>query len=73
MKKKEAIKILQRQLSKIDNRVSDDAWIFQTAEYIRQFFGEQSTQYSFISQFQFTVKHYGDMSDDDIRYYLKEN
>jgi dipeptidyl aminopeptidase/acylaminoacyl peptidase len=54
---KKAIDILQKQKAKIDdqNHPNDENWVFQTASYIKDFFGDKSTEYSFIVQFSFYV------------------
>jgi hypothetical protein len=57
MTTKKAIEILTKQRDKIDdiNYPNDETWVYQTAEYIRQFFGENSTQFSYINRFSFSV------------------
>jgi hypothetical protein len=57
MNKKSAIRILEIQKQKLDdvNLYKDETWVFQTASYIKDFFGENSTEYVFISQFTFGV------------------
>ncbi|MCK4664498.1 MAG: hypothetical protein KAT68_16635 [Bacteroidales bacterium] len=58
MNRKSAIKILRKQKAKLTdkNHYNDETWVFQTASYIKDFFGYNSTEYSFISKFSFTVK-----------------
>jgi len=74
MKVKNAIDILQKQKAKIDDpkHVNDDNWVFQTASYIKEFFGIESTEYSFIRQFHFYVKSTNWDSSDDINRWLAE-
>ncbi len=57
MNMNKAIEILQKQKLKLDdqNILKDETWVFQTASYIKDFFGENSTEYSFISKFEFKV------------------
>ncbi|WP_298146839.1 hypothetical protein [Flavobacterium sp.] len=57
MNRKKAIEILQKQKQKLDNPnfLKDENWVFQTASYIKDFFGESSTEYFFISKFEFTA------------------
>lgn len=57
MNNKKAIEILQKQKLKLDNPnfLKDETWVFQTASYIKDFFGENSAEYVFISKFQFRV------------------
>ena len=58
MRKSKAIKILQTQKAKVldVNTYNDETWVFQTGSFIKDFFGEDSAEYSFISQFTFMVK-----------------
>jgi hypothetical protein len=55
MKKEKAIEILRRQQSKINSiTVADsETWIFQTASYIKLFFGEDSPEMKAINQFRY--------------------
>ena len=57
MNSRKAIEILQKQKLKLDNPnfLKDENWVFQTASYIKDFFGENSTEYFFISKFQFSA------------------
>ena len=57
MNSKKAIEILKIQIEKLDNPKirKDENWIFQTASYIKDFFGKESAEYSFISNFNFKV------------------
>jgi hypothetical protein len=57
MNNKKAIEILQKQIHKLDDaRVhKDENWVYQTASYIKDFFGESSTEYTFICNFSFKV------------------
>jgi len=32
---------------------NDDTWVFQSASFVKDFFGEDSTEYNWISQFEF--------------------
>ncbi|MDD4730203.1 MAG: hypothetical protein PHN55_15810 [Dysgonamonadaceae bacterium] len=72
MNKKNAIKVLENQKSKlIDNKIyKDETWVFQTASFIKDFFGEDSTEYSFISQFNFYVKVPNGTSPEETRFLL---
>jgi hypothetical protein len=71
---KKAIDILQKQKAKIDDpqHRNDDNWVFQTASYIKDFFGFESTEYSFIGQFHFYVQSTNWDSDEVVRYRLSE-
>lgn len=75
MTKEKAIQILTRQRDKLDDPKvpNDDAWIFQTADYIRQFFGDNSQQFSYISQFKFGVWYKTSDSSDVIKARLDQN
>ncbi len=59
MNKRKAIKILEEQKQKIlsSEHPNDDEWIFETASYIKDFFGFDSTEYSWISQFKWHVAY----------------
>lgn len=74
MTKEKAIEILKRQRDKLDieKHTNDEAWIFQTAEYIRQFFGENSTQFSFISQFKWHVLRSPWDSNELVKHWLDQ-
>lgn len=68
-----AIDILKRQKTKIDdfdNR--NQNWVFQTASYIKDFFGEDSTEFSFICQFKFSVVSTNWDRPEDVRRWLSE-
>jgi hypothetical protein len=58
MNKKKAIRILEEQKQKVlsSEHPNTDEWIFETASYIKEFFGFESTEYSWISQFKWYVK-----------------
>lgn len=58
MTKKKAIEILKNQIVKFDNIkiYRDETWIHQTASYIKDFFGENSTEYKFVTTFEFDVE-----------------
>jgi len=58
MNKKKVIKVLEQQKAKIldKNHYNDETWVFQTASYIKDIFGEKSTEYDYISRFTFTVQ-----------------
>jgi hypothetical protein len=62
MNNKKAIQILESQIEKLDNPKirKDENWIFQTASYIKDFFGKDSAEYTFISNFNFKIpfNHY---------------
>lgn len=59
MKLKRAIKILEEQKQKVlsSDHPNNEEWIFETASYIKEFFGINSTEYSWISQFKWHVKY----------------
>lgn len=52
MTTKQAIEILKRQRAKLD-QPNDETWIFQTASFIKDFFGEKSVEFDMISNFNF--------------------
>ena len=58
MRKKKAIKILEEQRQKVLNPhyQNNQEWIFETASYIKNFFGVKSAEYAWISQFKWYVK-----------------
>jgi hypothetical protein len=66
MTRKNAIKILIRQKDKLADYTiyKDETWTFQTASFIKDFFGEQSPEFSFISQFKFTVFGHTGMTNE---------
>lgn len=66
MTDKQAIDILTRQRDKLTDQTiyKDENWTFQTASYIKDFFGEQSPEYSFIGQFTFTVLGHTGMTNE---------
>jgi len=72
MKPKQAIKILERQRDRISDPKfpNDETWVFQTTEHIKDFFGESSSQFAFISQFSFSVIGHPSTSDEKWRYEL---
>lgn len=74
MKVRKAITILEKQKSKIEdtNHYNDDNWVFQTAAYIKDFFGEKSPQFSFIKQFHFYVMSASWESEKGINQRLSE-
>ncbi|GEL11166.1 hypothetical protein SAMN05192550_1992 [Flavobacterium glycines] len=59
MNKKKAIRILEEQKQKIlsSEHPNNDEWTFETASYIKDFFGFDSTEYAWISQFKWHVKY----------------
>ena len=71
---KKAIQILKDQKFKIEDpkHINDESWVFQTASYIKDFFGEKSTEYSFICQFRFDVLASDWESDEYIRNLFSE-
>ena len=58
LRKKKAIKILEEQRQKVLNPhyQNNPEWIFETASYIKRFFGINSAEYGWISQFKWYVK-----------------
>lgn len=72
---KKAIDILKNQKDKLDRPNEfhrDENWVFQTASYIKDFFGDKSTEYSFISQFSFGVLRSNWDSDEDVRRWIAD-
>jgi hypothetical protein len=72
---KKAIAILKNQKEKLDHPTEfhrDENWVFQTASYIKDFFGDNSTEYSFISQFRFGVLRSNWDSDQDVSRWIAE-
>jgi hypothetical protein len=69
MTTKQAIEILKRQRDKLDdkNLPNDDTWVFQTASFVKDFFGEDSTEYNWISQFEFRTLVSSYWSDEQRR------
>jgi len=68
MRLKKAIEILKGQKDKLQSFENQNQnWVFQTASYIKDFFGENSTEFSFISQFRFEVVSSNWDSSEDIR------
>ena len=68
MTKKKAIEILRKQISKLDDIYiyKDEKWVFQTGSYLKDFFGEDSPEYSFISQFTFSVIHLSYNTNEEV-------
>ena len=64
--KKQAIHNLTQQITKLDDfdYIKKETWQPQTAEYIKQYFGEESNQYKFITAFNFTAQG-TNLSPDD--------
>lgn len=70
---KKAVDILKAQKAKLDNFDNKKQnWVFQTASYIKDFFGDNSTEFSFISQFHFHVTSTNYDSPEDVRRWLAE-
>ena len=69
MNKKKAIRILEEQKQKVlsSDHPNTDEWTFETASYIKDFFGFKSTEYSWIAQFKWHVKTLNTTSDKEIR------
>lgn len=74
MNKKKAIEILIQQKNKLEKSsfYQDETWVFHTASYIKDFFGESSTEFTFISQFRFTVISTNKTPEPDILYALDQ-
>lgn len=74
MKVKKAIIILEEQKQKVldSNYPNNDEWIVQTASYIKNFFGFESTEYSRIAQFKWYVRTDNLTSNDEVKRLLKE-
>ena len=65
---KKGIQILKKQKTKLNNFDNfDQNWVFQTASYVKDFFGETSTEFSFISQFHFHVTSTSWDSPQDVK------
>jgi hypothetical protein len=73
MNKKKAIRIINEQKEKIRNNpeLRNTQWNFQTASYIKDIFGKDSTEYSWISQFKWTVT-YVSVNDETPSYVKSE-
>jgi hypothetical protein len=72
---KKAIDILKNQKEKLDRPNEfhrDENWVFQTASYIKDFFGDKSTEFSFISQFSFGVLRSNWDSDKDVSRWIAD-
>jgi len=74
MKLKKAIEILEKQKQKVldPEYPNNDEWIVQTASYIKDFFGFDSTEYFRIANFKWSIKVINTTSKDDRKYFLKE-
>lgn len=73
MNKKKAIRIINEQKEKIRNNpeLRNTQWNFQTASYIKDIFGKDSTEYSWISQFKWVVT-YVSINDETPSYVKSE-
>lgn len=58
--KQQKIKLLDQQLYK------DENWVFQTGSYVKDFFGEHSTEYIFIKQFSFSLPYNPFLNNNEI-------
>lgn len=69
MTDRKAVEILTIQLDKIGDpkHPNNETWVIQTASYIADFFGKDSAQYSFITNFTFAVFGSSGWSDQDWR------
>lgn len=57
MKKQKSINILNNQKNKLNiPNKNDENWIIQTASYVKEIFGEESTEFEFIKKFTFEVE-----------------
>lgn len=74
MNRKKAKAILLKQKSKLTdiNYYNDENQVFQTGSYIKDLFGENSTEYNFISRFTFTIKVMSNTTVDERRQLLIE-
>ncbi|MDO6489869.1 MULTISPECIES: hypothetical protein [unclassified Cellulophaga] len=76
MRKKKAIRILEEQKQKVlsPDHPNNQEWIFETASYIKDFFGFESTEYAWIAQFKWHVKTLNTdfASNEEIREMLAE-
>lgn len=54
MNKRKAIKILKQQKDKIKKN-QNNQWIIETASYVKDFFGSDSVEYSWICKFKWSV------------------
>jgi len=78
MKLKKAIQILEEQKQKVlsPDHPNNDEWIIETASYIKDFFGFNSTEYSRIAQFKWGVFTTTNTSAEDLNQeiaYKKKN
>jgi hypothetical protein len=57
MNKRQAIKILEKQRDKLEDKsvYKDDIWVYQSASYIKDFFGEESPEFHFLKRFTFSA------------------
>jgi hypothetical protein len=69
MRKSKAIKMLSRQLAKLEDKdfIADEKWIIHTQDYIKYFFGDDSPQYDYIKKFTFYISYYVNTPDDKIK------
>lgn len=74
MKTEKAIKILLVQRDKLlDKKIyKDENWVFQTASYIKDFFGEHSPEYKFIGTYTFTALAHNQMSKEEKQLLFKD-
>jgi hypothetical protein len=76
MNKKKAVRIIEEQKQKVlsSEHPNTDEWIFETASYVKDFFGFKSTEYSWIVQFKWHVKTLSTdfVSDKEIKEMLDE-
>ena len=75
MRKKKAIKILEEQKQKVlsSDHLNDDEWIIETASYIRDFFGFESTEYFRFAKFKWHVKSISGESNESTIERLNKN
>jgi hypothetical protein len=75
MKVKKAIKIIEEQRQKVLNpkHPNNNEWIVETASYIRDFFGFDSTEYFRFAKFKWQVKTLNTESEGSVLQRLEEN
>jgi hypothetical protein len=69
MKKEKAIALLRLQQEKLKtlNHKQKETWIIQTAAYVKQFFGEGSKEYDYISKYKFWSVVWSDTTDEQFQ------
>lgn len=75
MTPKQAIDILNRQRDRAEKQTHphNDTWVVQTTEHIKDFFGENSMQYSYIKDFRFFAVPTNGLTEKQIKPGLENN